>query len=1255
MSSMTEGVLAQIISYTTAQQKGSQSANDYFLMIKRLADELVMAGQTLCCDDIISYVLAGLGHDYDSFVSSIYARHDLVSLEEVYSLLILTESRLNRHNQSLSVPIAEANFIHRQQASNSQQSFNSRNRFNYQGRGRNNNYRGGGNYSHNNTFNSSSLVCQVCGKHGHSARKCYHRFDLTYQNTSPSPNKQAFLATQSLDNDWHADTGATHHMTITRVQISYKLEMVKQFCKDSNVYFEFHGHYFLVKGYSGIVLHRGHVSDGLYHFLPKNNSPQAFSVARISFDLWHRRLGLVASPVVHRVLSSNKLSVDKIKTITVCHDCQLAKSHALPFNNSTYVSKTPLELIFIDVWGPAYVVSTTGARYYVSFLDHYSKFLWLFPMKLKSDVEHIFLRFQSHAIQSDWGGEYRRLHKYFQTTGISHRIACPHTHQQVGSIERRYRQIVEVGLSMLAHSKLPLLYWEDAFNTATFLINHLPTPILNNLSPYEILYNRSPDYTFLRVFGINHHGYKCLDLSTGRVYVSRHVIFDENLFPYKPRHSSELSSNPSSSDAINSTHVSLPSFPLTANNTGMQPLDQQPVITDSISLVSQCAGPNNTSSDDFVGHSTPASMPDAVVNEQPPPSTQPASSSMKNQAVTEGQPSIHPMTTRSRNNIFKHKAPSDDFVRYPLPKALLASIQSTEVEPTSYMAMNTEFDALLRNGTWTLTTPPSNANAVSCRWVYKVKRKADGSIERYKARLVAKGFHQQEGIDFNETFKEVYMTQPQGYIHPQFPDHLCKLHKSIYGLRQAPRAWFSRLTDKLRTIGFVASKADPSLFIWHTHDAIVLILIYVDDIVLMGNSSAAINRVIQSLHCDFAVKDLGELGFFWGVEVLRTNDGVYLTQRKYVAELLQSTQMTAAKPCSSPMSTTCHLSATEGVPFSYPSLYRRVVGSLQYLSFTRPDLSFSVHKAVKRILRYLKHSISTGLFIGRSSSTVIQAFSDSDWAISLPLKEFHFLILLFIEGLLEAVKRILRYLKHSISTGLFIGRSSSTAIQAFSDSDWAGDRDDRRSIGAYCVFMGFNLISWRCKQQLTVARSSTEAEYKALAYSASEIQWIQSLLSEIGSRSTTSPVLWCDNIGATYLTVNPMFHARTKHIEIDFHYIRDQVQRKQLSVQFISSKDQLVDSLTKPVSPRTFTSILINLNVRPLPFRLRGRVEETIDSPANHADQESDQDHSATNARDIRNKIMPYPAITRDKSGRRSDYMQLSQEKNQDQDYLRLR
>lgn len=182
----------------------------------------------------------------------------------------------------------------------------------------------------------------------------------------------------------------------------------------------------------------------------------------------------------------------------MCFDCQLDKSHALLFSKSTYVSQASLDLIFMDVWGPASVASTTGAWYYVNFLDNFSKFLWFFPIKLKSNVEAIFLQFQYYmekyfeckvkTIQSDWGGEYRRLHNYFQKNGITHHIDCPHTHQQMGSIERRHRQIMEIGLSMVSHSNLPLKYWEDAFYTSTYIITHFPTSTLRNLSPYQMVY-----------------------------------------------------------------------------------------------------------------------------------------------------------------------------------------------------------------------------------------------------------------------------------------------------------------------------------------------------------------------------------------------------------------------------------------------------------------------------------------------------------------------------------------------------------------------------------------------------------------------------------------------------------------------------------------------------------------------------------------------------------------------------------------------
>lgn len=209
----------------------------------------------------------------------------------------------------------------------------------------------------------------------------------------------------------------------------------------------------------------------------------------------------------------------------------------------------------------------------------------------------------------------------------------------------------------------------------------------------------------------------------------------------------------------------------------------------------------------------------------------------------------------------------------------------------------------------------------------------------------------------------------------------------------------------------------------------------------------------------------------------------------------------------------------------------------------------------------------------------------------------------------ELLKRILRYLKHTVDHGLFLRASSDNSLHAYSDADWEGNLDDRRSTSGYCIYFGGNLISWSAYKQKTVSKSSTEEKYRGIAIATSELIWIQSLLKELGI-ATTSPTLWCDNLGAIYLTANPVFHARTKHIEIDYHFVRERVAGKELQVRFISSKDQLADIFTKGLASPRFQYLRDKLSIRKLQLDLRGSVKDDCTGPPTNSHLTESEDHN---------------------------------------------
>lgn len=915
------------------------------------------------------------------------------------------------------------------------------------------------------------------------------------------------------------------------------------------------------------------------------NNAEVTSVDSIStFNTWHHRLGHANSVAVKTVLQRCNIPFQTKSVSDFCSACCMGKVHRLHAPPSHTVHSSPFELVFTDLWGPSLVPSSCGYNYYIAFVDAHTKFTWIYFLKQKSEALQAFKQFlalidtqfstKSKALQSDWGGEFRPFTSLLTELGIVHRLSCPHTSHQNGTVERKHRQVVEMGITLLAHAGMPMKYWDHSFTTAVHLINRIPSTALRDfVSPYEALLKTKPDYLDLRTFGCacfpylrpynnhklqlrskecvylgispNHKGHKSMS-PEGRIYVSKDVLFNEFRYPYNEIFlTSPPTHNPSTPFPA---HI-----PLVPARPAMSPVT---FSTPSAPVVA----PRNTSSPAPVTSNIPSSESSPLSNDTIPiPSPPPVMNK-------------HPMITRSKTGNLK-------------PRVLLSQIEPSTVkqalsDPKWLEAMQAEYMALLNNQTWTLVTLPPHRKPIGCKWVFRVKENPDGSINKYKARLVAKGFHQQARFDFKETFspvvkpvtirviltlaltfnwpvqqidvnnaflndhleEEVFMVQPPGF-EASDKSLVCKLNKALYGLKQAPRAWYERLTKALLQFGFCPSRCDPSLFTFSAQGARLFVLVYVDDILITGTSSQLISDLIHKLNAQFALKELGSLDYFLGIEVKRLKNGcLLLNQSKYIRDLLLKANMAESKGISSPMVASCKLSRFGTDTMADPHLYRSVVGALQYATLTRPDITYSVNK----VCQFMSNPLET------------------HW---------------------KAVKRILRYLKGTIYHGLLLRPAQPGAVfslRAYCDSDWATDPDDRRSTSGSCIFFGPNLVSWSAKKQQLVSRSSTEAEYRSMANTTSELTWIQSLLCELNV-PTHTPTLLCDNLSAVMLSHNPILHSRTKHMELDIHFVREKVIAKSLLVTHVPSHQQIADALTKPLTSTRFHEMRDKLKVVQLP------------------------------------------------------------------------
>ena len=358
----------------------------------------------------------------------------------------------------------------------------------------------------------------------------------------------------------------------------------------------------------------------------------------------------------------------------------------------------------------------------------------------------------------------------------------------------------------------------------------------------------------------------------------------------------------------------------------------------------------------------------------------------------------------------------------------------------------------------------------------------------------------------------------------------------MYGLKQSPRAWFDRFSTVVLGYGFQRSTSDHSIFVHHSSNGTIVLIVYVDDIIISGSDSTSIADLKTYLGKHFHTKDLGALRYFLGIEVARSSQGIFLSQRKYVLDLLSETGLLGARPVDTPMDSTVKLDGEHGELFSDVGRYCRLVGKLIYLTITRPDITY----AVGVVSQYMQ-------------------------APHQP----HY----------QAIYRILRYLKGAPGRGLLYKPSASLSVTGFSDADWAGNVLISGPLLAIVPLLVVILLPGTVKKYNVVARSSAEAEYRAMAHTASEILWVCSLLRDLGIDVPTSMQMFCDNQAAIFIANNPIFHERTKHIEVDCHFIRDLLMRQQIVTPYVHSDDQLGDILMKPLARASFQRMSFKLGM----------------------------------------------------------------------------
>lgn len=889
---------------------------------------------------------------------------------------------------------------------------------------------------------------------------------------------------------------------------------------------------------------------------------------------WHRRLGHRDPAAIKRLINEELSTGIRVSTCSeevVCESCIKGKLTQTKFTASKLREKEPMRLIHSDLCGPMQTATPSGNRYFLTLIDDHSRFAVVRLIKSKDEVAGVVQEYIAEmstrfgrkpiAIRTDNGKEYvsRELENFLRKEGIQHQLTVPYTPQQNGVAERKNRSLTESAKCMLLDAGLNNRFWGEAILTAAYLQNRLPSRSINK-TPVELFTGVKPNLDHIRVFGSKVYslvpkqkrkkwddkaeegvligydgstkGYRILDPKTAKVWISRSVRIIES----GAKHRVLVDSTPEEGVTKIIPHAAA----------------QMEGVSIEMGLVDNKI--QNPRGKDMVTEEEYESAPET--------------SQVPQRRVSERRNKNVPPTKLTYKVLTEHATEPrtwDEMLRMTPRERKLWSAAAEE-----------EMHCLNQHRVWELTELPPGKKTISCKWVFKAKLDGDGQIHAYKARLVARGFSQRYGEDYDETYapvvkhetirvllvvaaqrglhvrhldvrsaylngelnEEIYMEQPQGFEEPGQEDKVLKLRKSLYGLKQSARVWNKRATEVFSELGFQQGIADQCLYSRKEEDgSITYVLLYVDDLLVAGQSAESTEKVSRELQNYFDIKDLGDVSHYLGIQVERQANGSFLlNQKAKITKLLEDHGLLESKPVATPMETG-FLSAgtTESAELPNNTLYRKAIGSLLYIAtVSRLDIAVAVSILSRRV----------------------EKPTQQDW---------------------NAVKRVMRYLAFTINKKLCLPSSESIELNCYVDADWAGEKIDRKSTSGYVFLLGKGAVAWSSRKQTSVAMSSTEAEYVAASFASRELLWLRQLLMDMNVPVVGPTTVYEDNQGCIRLIESNRSGAQTKHIDVCHHQLRDLREKGIIDVLYCPSNKMLGDLFTKPLAREPFQNILEQL------------------------------------------------------------------------------